>query len=32
MNVELTASAKTELDRYFEGKEASSIRIFASPG
>jgi hypothetical protein len=32
MNVELTASAKVELDKYFEGKDVSTIRVFASPG
>jgi len=32
MSVELTASAKNELDAYFKDKEASPIRVFSSPG
>lgn len=30
--VELTDSAKNQLEKYFEDKEASSIRIFLSSG
>jgi len=30
--LELTHSAKQQLDNYFEGKDASAIRVYMAPG
>jgi hypothetical protein len=32
MLIELTESARKELDKHFAGKRAPTIRVFASPG